>query len=282
MDKKCDLHTHSIFSDGTFTPSQIIDEALSLGLGAVALTDHNTIAGLDEFLSYAKGKDITAVPGIEFSTNYRGKELHILGLFVSPEHYGEINDLVGRANERKNESNIALIKALNEDGYELDYEAIKSSTPNGQVNRAHIAAAMLEKGYVKSIKEAFSTLLSSKGKYYRPPERLSSLETISFIKSIGALPILAHPFLNMDENMLREFILEAKPYGLAGMETIYSTYTEEISCLAEKIAEEYSLIRSGGSDFHAQNKPDISLGSGKGNLSVPMSVFERMREYVED
>ena len=281
MNKRCDLHTHSTFSDGTFTPSQIIDEAIAQGISAVALTDHNTVAGLKEFMSYAEGKDIIAVPGIEFSTGYEEKELHIVGLFISEKYYDIITDKVKHVNDLKDKSNIALIDALGADGYELDYKKIKASTPGGQVNRAHIAAEMTKKGYVGSIDEAFSTLLSSKGKYYRPPERLTSFETIEFIRSIGALPILAHPFLNLDEQRLRRFLSEAKQYGLAGMETMYSKYSEETTLLARSIAKEYSLLESGGSDFHGENKPKIALGSGMENLDIPISVYEMLKDNLK-
>ena len=281
MNKICDLHTHSNFSDGTFTPSQIIDEAIARGISAVALTDHNTVAGLTEFMSYAEGKNITAIPGIEFSTSYEEKELHIVGLFISKKYYDVITDKVKRVNDLKEQSNIALINALNADGYELDYKKIKASTPEGQVNRAHIAAEMTNKGYVSSINEAFATLLSSKGKYYRPPQRLTSFETISFIRSIGALPILAHPFLNFDEQRLRRFLSEAKPYGLAGMETMYSKYSEETTFLAHSIAKEYSLLESGGSDFHGENKKGIALGNGMGNLDIPISVYETLKNNLK-
>lgn len=275
--KKCDLHTHSVFSDGTFTPSEIIDEAISLGLGAVALTDHNTVSGLYEFTEYAKEKNISAVPGIEFSTCYGNKELHILALFVSREKYAEIKVLTDGVNQLKEKSNIALVNALAKDGYCIDYEKLKKSTPEGQVNRAHIAAELMALGYVESIDEAFKTLLSPKGKYYVTPKRLDSFDTIAFIRSIGAVPVLAHPFLNLNEEELRVFLLEAKKYGLVGIETVYSKYSKETEKLAHSIAAEYGLKDSGGSDFHGTNKPDISIGSGKGSLYVPMDFFEKLK-----
>ena len=277
MAEFCDLHTHSVFSDGTFTPSEIIDEALALGLGAVALTDHNTIGGLCEFTKYAEGKNITAVPGIEFSTSYGKKELHILALFVKPESYGEIKALTDGVNRLKEQSNLNLVSALAKDGYIIDYEKVKSSTPGGQVNRAHIGAELMACGYVSSIEEAFKTLLSPKGKYYVPPKRLTSFETVAFIRSVGAVPILAHPFLNLNEEELRAFLPEAKKYGLMGMETVYSKYSAEEEKLARAIAEEYGLLESGGSDFHGTNKPTISLGSGTGNLRVPMEFYSKCK-----
>ena len=152
MNKICDLHTHSIYSDGTCTPAEIIDEAIKIGLSAVALTDHNTVDGLSDFIEAACDKDIEIVPGVEFSVDYEGTELHILGLFIDPVYFEKVSALMTDVNRRKEESNIALVDSLSRAGYPLDHEAIKSKTPNGMINRSHIADAMVEKGYVSSKK----------------------------------------------------------------------------------------------------------------------------------
>ena len=120
--KLCDLHTHSVYSDGTWTPKQLLDEAERIGLGALALSDHNTVAGLQDFMDAAAGREILAIPGVEFSTDFEGKELHILGLFVKPEYYGSVTALLDAAQKQKEESNIELIGNLNRAGYALDYE----------------------------------------------------------------------------------------------------------------------------------------------------------------
>lgn len=267
MNKICDLHTHSIYSDGTCTPAEIIDEAVKIGLSAVALTDHNTVDGLLRFISAACGKNIEIVPGAEFSVDYNGTELHILGLFISTEHFGEVSELMESVNKRKEKSNIALIESLNRAGFALDYETIKASTPNGRFNRAHIAAAMVDKGYINSVKEGFDTLLSKSAGHYKEPKRLTAAEIIDFISSIGAVSVLAHPFLNLNEQELVEFLSTTK--GLDGMECYYSTYDEDTTSKSVRIANEFGLVCSGGSDFHGTTKPDIKLGVGKGNLRVP-------------
>lgn len=274
MEKLCDLHTHSIYSDGTYTPAEIIDEAIRIGLSAVALTDHNTVDGLPNFISAARGKNIAIVPGAEFSVDYNGTELHILGLFIAPDRFSEVSDLMESVNKRKEESNIALIKSLNRAGFALDYETIKASTPNGKFNRAHIAAALVDKGYIRSVKEGFDTLLSKSAGHYKEPERLTAGEIIDFINSIGAVSVLAHPFLNLSE--LVEFLSTTK--GLDGMECYYSTYDEDTTNKSIRIANEFGLICSGGSDFHGATKPDISLGIGKGNLRVPFESFLNLKK----
>ena len=269
MENYCDLHTHSVFSDGTDTPARLIELAAEAGLSAVALCDHNTVAGLPDFLEAAKDSAVEAVPGVEISTDYADKELHILALFVQSQHYAAVTALLAEGDRRKEQSNIDLVAALNAAGYALNYEEIKAKTPQGHINRAHIAAEMLELGYVESVQAAFRTLLSPKHGLYHPPKRIDAYDAIRFIKSIGAVAVLAHPFLSMDENLLRAFLPQAVEAGLDAMEVFYSKYTEETTLLAVKIAEEYGILPSGGSDYHGGNKPDIAIGIGRGELKIP-------------
>ena len=276
--KYCDLHTHSVYSDGTFTPEELIAAAQKADLAAVALTDHNTVAGLPRFLAAAEGSGVEAVPGVEFSTDYGDIELHILALFVQPEHYAAITQLMEDAARRKEESNITLIENLNRAGYAISYQEIKDKTPNGQVNRAHIAAALTEKGYTADRQEAFKKLLNPKRGYYQPPVRIGSYEAIRFIKSLDCVAVLAHPFLNLDEQGLRDFLPEAVACGLDGMETTYSKYTAETTLLAEQIAAEFGLKNSGGSDFHGDNKPDIAIGVGRGELAIPLAWLDNLKK----
>ena len=277
MKNCCDLHTHSTCSDGTLTPAELIRLAEALELGAVALCDHNTVAGLPEFLAAGAESRVEAVPGVEFSTDYRDGELHLLALFVKPEHYSAITEKVEQMWQRKEQSNLDLIRSLKSAGVSLDYGAIKDGTPNGQVNRAVIAAEMVRRGYCESVQEAFSNWLSPKHGHFVPPKRLDVLEMIGFVRSIGAVPVLAHPFLNLREDGLREFLGQAVPRGLAAMETEYATFSEAQRQLLREIAGEYGIKPSGGSDFHGANKPDIAMGTGRGDLRVPMAVLEGLK-----
>ena len=278
--KICDLHTHSIFSDGTYTPAEIIDSAIDVGLSAVALCDHNTINGLPDFLKAAEGKRIEAVAGSEFSVDLDGKELHLLGLFIAPEYFSQISDVTSEYHRLKEQSNIELIDSLVKTGINLNYEDIKRKTPTGQVNRAVIAAALTEAGYTTSVKHAFDTLLSRSSGYYTAPKKTSVWEMIDTIKSIHALPVLAHPFLNLDEGELARFLPIAKKQGLRGMECYYSKYSEATTRASLKLAEEFGLAVSGGSDFHGGNKPDIKLGVGKGDLKIPYELTEALKALI--
>lgn len=279
--KYCDLHTHSYFSDGTYSPTELVNEAEAKGLSAIVLCDHNTVDGVREFLTAAEGKEVEAIGGVEFSTDYGEVELHIVGMFIKPCHFDAVNSMVIELRRRKDESNTTLINNLRADGYEVDYDAIKAET-RGIINRAHVAAKLVEKGYVESISAAFDSLLAKDSKYFVQPRRLDVFETIRFIKSIGGVAVLAHPFLNLNETELREFLPLAKEAGLDAMETLYSKYDDETTALATKIAKEYGLKASGGSDFHGGRKPDISLGTGRGDLGVPHALFEELRSLAND
>lgn len=282
MELFCDLHNHSTFSDGTDTPTALVAMAEEKGLGAIALTDHNTVAGLPEFLQAGKGKSVKVVAGTEFSTDYNGTELHILGLFLKPEHFPVITDLLEDYRFRKEKSNVDLVEKLRAAGYAIDYESIKNSTPEGQVNRALIAAELTRLGYTESIQDAFKKLLSPKCGYYVPPTRPSPFETIRFIKSLGAVAVLAHPFLNLNEAELREFLTEAVPCGLDAIETLYSTYDEETTVTAQKIADEFGILHSGGSDYHGGNKPHIQMGVGQGNLAIPQDLMTALESRTRN
>lgn len=265
----CDLHMHSVFSDGTDTPAQLVTQAEQLGLSAIALTDHNTVAGLPDFLAAGQGSAVKVIPGCEFSTDYNGVELHILGLYIQPERFQVVTDLLEKAQKDKEESNRNLVRALNEAGYVIDYEKVNARS-QGSVNRAHIAAELMEAGYISSIQEAFQSLLTKKRGFYKPPQRIDTYDCIRFIKSIAAKAVLAHPFLNLkEEAALRDFLPGAVAAGMDGMEVAYSKFSPEQTALAEKIAGEFGLLFSGGSDYHGTNKPDIAMGVGRGNLRIP-------------
>lgn len=281
MDRICDLHTHSTYSDGTCTPAEIIAQAETLGLCAVALTDHNTVAGLPDFMAAAKNSSVEAVPGVEISCQYGDTELHLVGLYLPMENLDVITVYLDSLNRKKEESNRQLIRNLNQAGYLLDYDEILQAHPDGTVNRAVIATTMLEKGYVSSINEAFDGVLSVKAGFYVPPQRLTFFNAIALLRYVEAVPVLAHPFLNLKtEEALRTCLQEAVPKGLIAMETMYSSYSPETERSARCIAREFGLLESGGSDFHGQTKPHISLGTGKGSLAVPASFAETLKKSI--
>jgi len=272
----CDLHNHSTFSDGTQTPQELVAAAVSAGLSAVALTDHNTIAGLPEFIKACKEAKINAVPGIEFSTDSIYGELHILGLFIREDFYEKINSMLADVVERSDKSKRELVERIRLKGYDICYDEIRRKMGNISINRAHIAAELTAKGYTASIDDAFKQLLDKKLGLYVEPERLDALDVIKTIRSFGGVAVLAHPFLNLTENQLREFLPQAIPCGLDAMEVLYSNYDQPTTAKAVDIAREYGIYPSGGSDSHGLNKPKITIGVGMGNLSVPYEFYETL------
>lgn len=278
--KTCDLHTHSIKSDGTKTPTQLVEIAKSIGLSAIALTDHNTIAGLGEFLQAGKILGVQTIGGIEISCDYLNKELHVVALFIDESKFSAVNDFTNQAKLLKDQSNALTLAKLQADGYDVSIEQMLKNNPDGYINRVHLAQALMEKGYVKSIDDAFDNLLSKEGKYYVQPKRPSVEQTLRFIHKIGAVSVLAHPFLSLSETELEGFLSQYSCL-LDGMETNYSTFSAEQTTLAKNLADRFGVLYSGGSDFHGENKPEISLGVGKGSLVVPYEYCAKLKERIK-
>ncbi len=280
MKRIVDLHTHTRCSDGTFTPTELINLALETGLCAIALTDHNTAKGLPEFFLAAEGKDIEAIGGTELSCDYFGREIHIVGLFLTLEDAERVEELMRQMKENKIVSNKNLIERLAADGYDISYEAVEK-TVNGYMNRAHIASYLVSRGYFENRQQAFDTILQPYGKYYTPPKTISAFEGIDFLNSLGAVSVLAHPYLSIPEEKMDEFLAEAVAHGLDAMETVYTTYDDATTEKAKEMAEKYGLLESGGSDFHGDNKPDTRLGVGYGNIGFEYGAYEKLKSRYE-
>lgn len=263
-----DLHTHSTFSDGTDTPRELVRNAEKAGLSAIALTDHNSVDGLDEFLKAGEESAVRCIPGSEFSTDYHGTELHIVALFLPKESYDKVRQITEQFHKRKIQSNIDLIERLHSAGYDITYEEVLARAGH-YMNRAHIAAVLLEKGVGSDRNALFSTILSEKGEFYIPPRRTDVFEVIRAIREMGGVPILAHPFLNLTEQELRVFLPEAVEAGLIGMEVLYEKFDAQTRLLAAEIAREFGLLPSGGTDYHGDNKPGLFLGA----VDVPDEIL---------
>ena len=278
--KRCDLHTHSRFSDGTLSPTELVKLAEELDISALALTDHNTSKGLSEFMEAGNRSSVITIPGCEFTTEWNEIEIHIVGLFFRRQYWDEIEDFLQLAHIAKENSNQRLIDNLNKAGYEVSVEEV-AALASGDFNRAHVARVLMAKGYVESVTEAFNTLLEPGNGFYYPPRRIPAAAAIHFIKTFGATAIMAHGLINLTPKQMRDFLPEAKKAGLDAIETHYSDYDEEMTAAAISLAEEFGLKQSGGSDFHGQTKPDISMGTGRGNLVLPYELYESMRACAD-
>ncbi|MCD8141834.1 MAG: hypothetical protein LUD83_00925, partial [Clostridiales bacterium] len=242
----------------------------------LALTDHNTVNGLPEFLAAAKGTSMKAIPGAEITCELEKAELHILALNLPEQSYGKMQSFVDDAANRSEMSKRILVQNLQRAGYDLDFNEIKANYPAGKINRSHIARELVKKGYVATVSEAMGTLLSETAGYYQPAKRLNAVDVIHEIVACEAIPVWAHPFLALDREKVDDFLKKFVPEGLVGMEVYYSTYTDEQTDSARELAQRYGLKASGGSDFHGAPKPDIQIGIGRGNLNIPEAVAQEL------
>lgn len=274
----CDLHTHSTYSDGTDTPRRLVEMARQIGLGGIALTDHNTVGGLESFMQWGEKLGVRTVPGVELSTRDEQTELHVLALFLPRASFSAVEAYTDAENRKKEERNLRLARRLNAAGYAVDYAKIKAKTDAAVPNRAHFATELVELGYFDDVWQAFSELLGEDAPFYEPSEAPDTLRTIAAIREWGAVSVLAHPLLDLTPQRLERFLQKATApaVGLCGMETHYSCFSAEQTAYLDALCARFDILPAGGSDYHGARKPDIALGSGKGALAVPLSFMERL------
>lgn len=275
-----DLHTHSTASDGTYTPSELVEYAVHKGLSAFALTDHDTISGLDEAIQTAKAYNIEVIPGIEFSTEYNGKDIHIVGLAIdyqNPFFVEKLERFIGSRDLR----NEKMCQLLTEHGMEITLSQLNERFPNSVITRAHFARFMLEQNYIKKLETAFEKYIGDHGPCYVPREKVNPVQAIKLIREANGIPILAHPPLyKLPPKELEQLVAYLSQHSLMGIEAIYSTYNRADENQMRLLARQYQLAISGGSDFHGKNKPYIDLGVGRGNLNVTDEVWKNLKALL--
>ena len=263
-----DLHVHSNRSDGSLTPSQLVELAVQKGLSAFALTDHDTTDGLAEARLAGKSHGIEVINGIEFSTEYLGKDIHIVGLFIdvdAPEFQQHLQQFVDARIWR----NQKMCRNLQEAGIDISYEKLVETFPDSVITRGHYSRYLFEHGYVKSLPEAFDRYLGDHTKYFVPREKVTPAQAVDLILKVKGIPILAHPTLyRMGKDSLNTLVTQLTDAGLVGIEVFYSTHTPAEEREISQLAKNFRLLPSGGSDFHGKSKPKLELGTGYGKLSV--------------
>jgi len=277
-----DLHTHTCRSDGSKTPAELIDYAIEKGLSIIAITDHDTVDGLDEALEYAKDKPITVIPGVELSTEYQGQDIHVVGLNIDYKKEGfkdYLNDFV----ESRDLRNVKMCKLLTDAGFPMTYEDLKNEYPGSVITRAHYARYMLKMGYTSYIKEAFERYIGDNSPYFVPREKITTTQGVELIIQAGGIPVLAHPLLyHMSWDRIQKLTDILKPAGLMAVEAIYTTNTGSDERETREFAAKNGLLLSGGSDYHGDAKPRTDLGNGFGNLFVPDSIWEVLKKAQEE
>lgn len=280
MEKYIDLHTHSTFSDGTLTPTELITLAKKQNLSAIALTDHDTIDGLAEAFKTGEKLHMNVIAGIELAAlydKYEKTEIHIVGLGIDFQSF-ELKKQLKIIQNARTERNMQILQKLTNFGFSMTYEELKQTAGGEIITRAHYAKLMLEKGYIKERTEAFQKYISPGLPCYVERKFLTPKLCIETILKAGGKAVLAHPTLYyMNANQIEQLCKELITYGLNGIETMYSSYSFEQQMQIKKIADKLNLKYSGGSDFHGQNKPDIFLGVGKGNLKIPYTYLDNLQ-----
>ena len=272
-----DLHVHSNASDGTFSLSQVVELAKNAGLDAFALTDHDTTAGVPEALEKGRDLNIEVIPGIEVSSSFDGTEIHILGLFVNSDDpvLAAMLEKMRISRDRRNEK---MLENLAADGISFTKEELCGDNPDTIITRAHIAHALVAKGICSGMDQAFKKYLQYGGRYCPQKEHLSPEEVVKTLISNGAFVALAHPFqYKFGDKKTEELIAHMADLGMKGLEVYHSSNNKLESMKLQEMAVRHHLLPTGGSDFHGGNKPDISIGTGRGGLRVSSLLLEDIK-----
>jgi predicted metal-dependent phosphoesterase TrpH len=267
---RVDLHVHSTASDGKFTPVEIVRKAAALGIRYLSVTDHDSVDGIESAVKAARTfPRLTFIPGVEVSTDVAEGEIHILGYFIDYSRQ-ELADTLKRFRTSREVRARRMVDKLGEMGIVIDWARVREIAGDGVIGRPHIAQAMLEKGYIDSFKEAFNKYIGRDGPAYVEREKMTPEEAVVLILRSGGLPVLAHPFTVKD---MEKWVADLKEAGLVGIEAYYKDNTPENTQAVLKIAEEYGLIATGGTDFHGiEGSGDVMLGS----VDVPVKAARRL------
>lgn len=273
-----DLHVHSNKSDGSYSPAELVNYAIEKGLSAFALTDHDTTDGIEEAIKASENTSVELVPGIEFSTEYEGKDIHLIGLDIDyklPSFQKQLKEFKHSRTVR----NEKMCQKLREHGIEITWEALQAEYPGSVITRAHYAKFLLEHNAVKSMQEAFSRYIGDYAPCFIPREKVTPSQAIELILSANGIPILAHPTLyHLGKVQLDLLVAKLTASGLMGLEGVYSTYSASDERDMKALARKHGLCISGGSDFHGTAKPQIDLAVGYGRLFIPEELLLDLRK----
>ncbi len=276
-----DLHAHTTASDGSLTPSELVALAKSMGLRALAVTDHDTIDGIPEAIAAAGDLGIELIPGIELASEHDRGRLHVLGYWVqhdSPSLTGRLRQLKDNRS-RRNELMVEKMRSL---GLAITMEDVVAESGGGVVARPHMAMALVRKGIVPNVRDAFRQYLSEGAPAHVPRDKIGPREASDLIHSAGGLAVVAHPIsLGLEPDEVPAEFARLKNEGLDGVECYYSRFTHEESQLFLAAAETVGLLPTGGSDYHGAARPEIMLGNVIDGAPAPYSLLERLKQARE-
>ena len=278
-----DLHTHTTFSDGSQTPAELVEEAAAIGLTAIAVTDHDTVDGLPEALAAGERLGVDVVPGVEINLEHDQVTMDMLGYFLAGMPTEELLAELAELRVYREERNARMVARLAELGLPLDPEDLAAASENGAVGRPHIGEAMVRRGYVRSISEAFKLYLRRGAPAWVDRSRLALGRALKLLRASGALPVLAHPgIIRTDAAGLNAIVRDAARGGMAGIECYYPLHDEGTVARCLGLAGKYALVPTGGSDYHGTVKPKARLGVASLGEPVPDEVLADLRCVAED
>ena len=275
-----DLHRHSTFSDGTDTPEELVGLGAQAGLRAMALTDHDNVRGAEAFLQACRGRQITGLSGVEISAEVPSGTMHILGYGVDPAHAGLLESL-GRVLDGREWRNEQILKKLIAIGCALTWEEVASQAGEDVVGRPHFARALLNRGYVVSLQEAFERYLAKGMPAYVDRFRLLPADAMRLIRAAGGLPVLAHPFTWLtDPAAVEPALTELVQHGLGGIEAYYPEHGNERTIACLRLARKHGLVVTGGTDYHGSSRTNVALGKADGSFCVPDDLLPALLAAV--
>lgn len=271
-----DLHVHSTASDGTDDPADVVRRAARLRLGTIALTDHDTLAGITEARRSAAASGIDLIAGAELSVDWPTGKMHLLVYFLEPTS-GPLQDRLEWLREGRQERNALILKRLRDLGFEIGMSEVEAQAHGPSVGRPHIADSLVAAGYFETRGAAFVDLLGDGGRAYVQRRRLSAAEAITLARDSGAVPVIAHPYtIGLSRDDYSAAFRELTTFGLGGIEAYYPEHSPALREHLADLAASLGIVATGGSDYHGTGKPDIELGAGRGDLTVPATVVAEL------
>jgi 3',5'-nucleoside bisphosphate phosphatase len=272
-----DLHLHTTASDGVRSPSEIVNYAKAKGLQAIAVTDHDTIEGLEEAVTEGQRIGFEVIPGIEISAEHSPGSMHLLGYFLDI-HHPLLNERLAYLQKARAERNPKIVENLNRLGVKISYDEVVKASGGGQVGRPHFAQVLLEKGYVRTFQEAFERFLKKGASAYVDKVRFRPAEAIHFIREAGGVAVVAHPnTLGVNGSKAFEaLLLQLIREGLEGIEVHYPEHSPSETAQYKFLAEKHGLVITGGTDYHGIEGTDLDIGVGRGDMKLPYSILENL------
>lgn len=271
-----DLHVHSCCSDGTDSPRRLVELAASCGCELFALTDHDTLSGVEEAQAAGREIGVDVICGVELSCHFGEHPIHLLGYFPDGAS-AEFCTFLSERRQMRNERNEQLAESLQDAGIDVSLDEVLAKAKGDAVGRPHFAAVLMEKGYVESVEEAFDRYLGAQADFFVSRRDLDVVEAIEMVRSAGGFSSWAHPMMGtVRVSDLEEPVAKLAASGLDGLESWYSKYTPEDRRLLARMARRHAIVPTGGSDYHGSFKPGLSIGKGRGDLSIARNVFEEL------